>query len=71
MATSIKKKSATNGHGLHKCLTGITGFDEITYGGLPENGVTLISGSAGSGKTLFGVNFLINGANTYNQPGIF
>ena len=71
MVTNIKKKSATNGHGLHKCLTGITGFDEITNGGLPENGVTLISGSAGSGKTLFGVNFLINGANNYKQPGVF
>ena len=71
MVTSTKKTPASNGHGLHKCLTGITGFDEITNGGLPENGVTLISGSAGSGKTLFGVNFLINGANTYNQPGIF
>jgi circadian clock protein KaiC len=71
MAQPHKKTIASNGHGLHKCLTGITGFDEITEGGLPENGVTLISGSAGSGKTLFGVNFLINGANIYNEPGIF
>ena len=71
MALTPKKTSASNGHGLNKCLTGITGFDEITEGGLPENGVTLISGSAGSGKTLFGVNFLINGANIYNEPGIF
>ena len=71
MAQPLKKTSASNGHGLNKCLTGITGFDEITEGGLPENGVTLISGSAGSGKTLFGVNFLINGANIYNESGIF
>ncbi len=71
MAQPLKKTPASNGHGLHKCLTSITGFDEITEGGLPENGVTLISGSAGSGKTLFGVNFLINGANIYNEPGIF
>ena len=71
MAQTLKKSTTSNGHGLHKCLTGITGFDEITEGGLPENGVTLISGSAGSGKTLFGVNFLINGANIYNESGIF
>ena len=71
MAQSHKKTTTSNGKGLLKCLTGITGFDEITNGGLPENGVTLISGSAGSGKTLFGVNFLINGANNYKQPGVF
>ena len=71
MATTTKKISANNSHGLQKCPTGITGFDEITNGGLPENGTTLISGSAGSGKTLFGVNFLINGANNYKQPGVF
>ena len=71
MTQPLKKTITSNGYGLNKCLTGITGFDEITNGGLPENGVTLISGSAGSGKTLFGVNFLINGVNKYKQPGIF
>ncbi|MBC7697312.1 MAG: circadian clock protein KaiC [Bacteroidia bacterium] len=71
MARPHKKTIVSNDHGLQKCLTGITGFDEITNGGLPENGVTLISGSAGSGKTLFGVNFLINGANIYREPGIY
>lgn len=71
MAQSHKKTPTSNGHELQKSLTGIKGFDEITEGGLPENGVTLISGSAGSGKTLFGVNYLINGANNYNQSGIF
>ena len=71
MAQSHKKTPISDGHGLHKCHTGITGFDEITNGGLPVNGVTLISGSAGSGKTLFGINFLINGANYYEQPGVF
>ena len=65
------KKTIFKNHGLHKCLTGITGFDEITEGGLPQNGITLVSGSAGSGKTLFGVNFLINGANIYDESGIF
>ena len=71
MAQSNKKTIIPNGYGLHKCPTGIQGFDEITEGGLPKKGVTLISGSAGSGKTLFGINFLINGANNYNESGIF
>ena len=71
MAHSNKKTIVPKDYGLHKCPTGIKGFDEITEGGLPKKGVTLISGSAGSGKTLFGINFLINGANNYKEPGIF
>ena len=56
---------------LHKCLTGIKGFDEVTEGGLPKNRTTLVSGGAGSGKTLFGIDFLINGAINYYEPGVF
>ena len=55
---------------LTKILTGIKGFDEITEGGLPENRTTLVSGSAGSGKTLFGIDFLISGATRFNEPGV-
>ncbi|MEO5798913.1 MAG: ATPase domain-containing protein, partial [Gemmatimonadales bacterium] len=57
--------------GLRKCLTGITGFDEITEGGLPRHRITLLSGSTGTGKTLLGIDFLINGATKYQEPGIF
>jgi len=56
---------------LKKCPTGITGFDQITEGGLPRNRTTLISGSAGSGKTLLGLDFLISGAARYNERGVF
>ena len=56
---------------LQKCLTGIKGFDQITGGGLPRNKTTLIVGSAGSGKTLWGLDFLINGATDYGEPGVF
>jgi circadian clock protein KaiC len=44
---------------LQKCRTGIQGLDEITNGGLPKNRPTLICGSAGCGKTLFGIDFLV------------
>src|ERR1700737_1949803 len=70
MPKTLKKKTASN-HQLHKCPTGIKGFDQITEGGLPKNRTTLISGGAGSGKTLLGIDFLINGASNYNEPGIF
>jgi len=56
---------------LQKCLTGIKGFDEITEGGLPRNRITLLSGGTGTGKTLLGVDFLINGVIEHNEPGVF
>ncbi len=71
MPKTPKKKIAFNHNQLHKCPTGIKGFDEITEGGLPKNRTTLICGSTGSGKTLLGIDFLINGAINYNEPGIF
>src|SRR3984893_2092348 len=46
---------------LAKAPTGISGLDEITFGGLPRGRPTLICGSAGCGKTLFGMEFLIRG----------
>ncbi len=65
------KKTAPKLNKLQKCLTGIKGFDEITEGGLPKNRTTLISGGAGSGKTLFGIDFLINGAVIFKEHGVF
>lgn len=56
---------------LRKALTGIQGLDEITGGGLPSGRPTLVSGSAGSGKTLFALEFLVRGATQFNEPGVF
>lgn len=56
---------------LPKTLTGITGLDEITGGGLPEGRPTLICGSAGCGKTLFSLEFIVRGAVDFNEPGVF
>ncbi len=54
-----------------KVATGIAGFDEITSGGLPRGRTTLLVGGPGSGKTMFGVQFLIHGAEKFEEPGIF
>src|SRR5438128_2257182 len=54
-----------------KAPTGIAGLDEITGGGLPRGRPTLISGGAGSGKSLFGMEFLVRGALEHNEPGVF
>jgi circadian clock protein KaiC len=56
---------------LRKTPTGIAGFDEITGGGLPQGRPTLICGGPGSGKTLFGMEFLVRGARDFGEPGVF
>ncbi|MEH2052896.1 circadian clock protein KaiC [Nostoc sp.] len=56
---------------LAKCPTGIKGLDEITEGGLPQGRPTLICGSAGCGKTLLSMEFLVRGATQYGEPGVF
>ena len=71
MNKTTPKKSASPNKQLQKCPTGIKGFDEITEGGLPKNRTTLVSGSAGSGKTLLGIDFLINGVIKFKEPGVF
>ncbi len=54
-----------------KTPTGIEGLDEITDGGIPFGRPTLVCGSAGCGKTVFAMQFLIKGITEYNEPGVF
>jgi circadian clock protein KaiC len=54
-----------------KSPIGIEGLDEITEGGLPQGRPTLICGSAGCGKTLLAMEFLVRGAVEFNEPGVF
>ncbi|HEY4177326.1 MAG TPA: circadian clock protein KaiC [Kofleriaceae bacterium] len=56
---------------LGKVPSGIAGFDQITGGGLPRNRTTLVCGGAGCGKTLFAMEFLVNGARDHGEPGVF
>src|ERR1700689_764044 len=55
---------------LEKTPTGIPGFDEISEGGLPKGRTTIVCGGAGCGKTMFGIEFLVRGAQEYNEPGV-
>jgi len=56
---------------LRKCPTGIKGLDEITDGGLPLGRTTLVCGTAGCGKTLMGMEFLVRGILDYSEPAVF
>ena len=56
---------------LSKAPTGIQGLDEITGGGLPAGRPTLICGTAGCGKTMLAMEFLVRGATQFGEPGVF
>jgi KaiC/GvpD/RAD55 family RecA-like ATPase len=51
--------------------TGITGLDDLISGGLPKNTVNLLVGPTGSGKSLFGAQFIYNGTRYFDEKGIF
>ena len=71
----MKLSKGKNNNLQHKLLpkspTGIEGLDEITEGGFPKGRPTLICGGAGCGKTLMAMEFLVNGAVEYDEPGVF
>lgn len=69
--TRNHKNSNLNRQQIQKTLTGITGLDEITEGGIPKGRPTLICGEAGCGKTLLSLEFIVRGATEYNEPGVF
>lgn len=71
MNTARRVGSASSDGSLKKLATGIPGFDLICEGGLPEGRTTLLSGTAGSAKTVFAAQFLVQGIVNRNQAGVF
>lgn len=67
------KNSTTKLKSFHfpKAPSGVEGLDEITEGGLPKGRPTLVCGSAGCGKTLLSMQFLIKGITDYKENGVF
>jgi circadian clock protein KaiC len=70
-AKAPSRSAAPAPPGIEKALTGIHGLDEVTGGGLPRGRTTLVCGGPGSGKTLFALEFLIQGATQFGEPGVF
>jgi circadian clock protein KaiC len=67
----LPARSKPQRESLPKASTGIKGFDEITFGGLPRGRPTLVCGGPGCGKTLFGLEFLLRGARDFGEHGVF
>jgi circadian clock protein KaiC len=77
MATTQPRVSKRHGRvremadiALEKVPTGIRGLDEVTHGGFPKGRTALVCGGPGAGKTLLGLEFLVRGAQLYNEPGV-
>ena len=66
-----EKKAHLKSKGVKKNRTMIEGFDEISHGGLPIGRTTLVSGTSGTGKTLFAIQFLYHGIKYFDYPGLF
>jgi circadian clock protein KaiC len=54
-----------------KIKTGIPGFDDIVSGGLVKNSANLVSGGAGTGKTILCMSYLFNGAKKFGEKGMY
>ena len=59
------------GKKLEKVRSGIAGFDALAHGGIPKGRLTIVSGSTGTGKTLFCLQFLYMGASQFGENGVF
>ena len=51
--------------------TGIDPLDRTIGGGFPNGRITFVDGGPGDGKTVLSLQFLMNGASTYSEPGVF
>lgn len=56
---------------MKRVKTGIPGMDDILNGGFPKRNVILLAGGPGTGKTIFGMQYLWAGISQYNEPGIY
>ncbi len=51
--------------------TAITGMDELLSGGLIRNTLTLLTGTTGTGKTIYCCQYLYNGVTKFNENSVF
>lgn len=56
---------------IQRVPTGIPGLDEMCNGGFEKNSSVLAIGGGGSGKTIFGTQFLIEGIEKHNETGVY
>jgi circadian clock protein KaiC len=68
---ALRQEKVSPRQEIQKSPTGIVGLDQITGGGLPQGRPTLVCGSAGCGKTMLAMEFLVRGVTEFHEPGVF
>src|SRR3989338_511266 len=56
---------------MDRVAPGIPGLDELLKGGIQQGSSVLLSGGAGTGKTIFSMQYIVEGARKFNEPGLF
>ncbi len=62
---------SVRGQKITRIKTGIPGFDDLVEGGFVTGSINLISGDAGTNKSIFSMQFVVNGIIKYNEPGVY
>ena len=68
LGSVIQKHTVGN---VERVATGIDGLDKIIEGGLKRGSVVLVEGGAGTGKTIFALQFLLNGVEYFGENGVY
>ncbi len=55
---------------MQRVKTGIKGLDEMLQGGFLARSANLVEGAPGTGKSTLGMQFIYNGIQQYNEPGL-
>jgi circadian clock protein KaiC len=56
---------------MERVATGIKGFDNLIEGGFPKGSAILLSGTPATGKTIFALQYLVNGAKDFNENSLY
>lgn len=65
------KPRTVKSFGESRVATGIRGFDGVMQGGFLKNSVNMVAGGSGTGKSILCMQFLVNGIEKFNEPGVY
>jgi len=67
----MQKKRDSNSSVMERIPSGIRGLDKVIEGGFEKNSIILVSGGGGSGKTIFGISFLLEGIKKFDETAVY